>query len=81
MDPGFPCLFLGNNRQDLSVCAKMIFTCVGKVLSIAKALMYLGPLQGAATSLADGVFPGVFYIWCITALKISPKFCMTFLNI
>ena len=50
-------LFLGNNRQHQPVCAKTISSWVWKVLSIAKAYMSLGSLQGVAASaaLAAGV--------------------------
>ena len=50
-------LFLGNNRQHRPVCAKTISSWVWKVLSVAKAHMSLGSLQGvaASTALAAGV--------------------------
>ena len=41
-------VFLGNNRQHRPVCAKTISAWVWKVLSVAKAHMSLGSLQGAA---------------------------------
>ena len=50
-------LFLGNNRQHWSVCAKTISSWVQKVLSVAKAHMSWGSLWGVAASaaLAAGV--------------------------
>ena len=46
--------FLGNNRKHRPVCAKTISSWVSKVISIAKAHMSPGSLQGAA-ALATGV--------------------------
>ena len=43
-------LFLGNNRQHGPVCAKTISSWVWKVLSVAKAHISLGSLQGVAAS-------------------------------
>ena len=43
-------LFVGNNRQHMSVCTKMFSSRVRKVLGIAKAHMSQGTSQGAATS-------------------------------
>ena len=50
-------LFLDNNRQDRTVCAKTISSWVWKVLSVANAHMSLGSLWGvaASTALAAGV--------------------------
>ena len=50
-------LFLGNNRQHWPVCAKTISSWVQKVLSVPKAHMSPGSLQGVAASaaLAAGV--------------------------
>ena len=45
-------LFLGNNRQHWSVCAKTISSWVRKVLCVAKSYMSLGSLQGVAASAA-----------------------------
>ena len=49
--------FLGNNRQHWPVCAKTISSWVQKVLSVAKAHMSPGSLEGVAASaaLAAGV--------------------------
>ena len=51
-------LFLGNNRQHWTVCAKTISSWVRKVLCVAKAHMSLGSIQEVAASaaLAAGVF-------------------------
>ena len=45
-------LFLCNNRQHRSVCAKTISSLVRKVLCVAKAHLPLGSLQGTAASAA-----------------------------
>ena len=45
-------LFLCNNRQHQPVCAKTISSWVSKVLSIAKAHVSPGSLQGVAASTA-----------------------------
>ena len=45
-------LFLGNNRQQMPVCAKTIFSCVWKVLSIAKAHKSASTVCGAVVSAA-----------------------------
>ena len=51
-------LFLGNKRQHLPACAKMISSWVRKVLSMALHIYLLGTLNGAAASsaLVAGVF-------------------------
>ena len=48
------CLFLGNNRQHIPLCAKIVFffLCIRKVLGIAKVYMSPGSFQGAAVSIA-----------------------------
>ena len=48
MDRGF--LWIGNNRQHMTICAKMISSWLRKVLNIANAHMSLGILQVAAES-------------------------------
>ena len=57
-------LFLGNNRQYITACAEIISFWVRKVLSIAKANMSLGTLQGTVMSAAlmTGVSP-VTILW------------------
>ena len=40
------CLVLGNNGQYMSVCAKTVSSWVRKVLSIARACIFLGTLCG-----------------------------------
>ena len=45
-------LYLGNNRQHWPLCAKTISSWVRKILSVAKAHMSLGSLQGIAVSAA-----------------------------
>ena len=45
-------LFLGNNRQHMAMCAKMISSLVGKVLCNAKVHVSLGAVQGAIGSAA-----------------------------
>ena len=52
-------LSVGNDRQQMLVCAKIISSMVRKALSIANAHMSLGTPQGAlaAAALAVGVSP------------------------
>ena len=45
-------LLYGSNRQHISVCAKMIFGGVRKVLDISVGNMSLGTLEGATVSVA-----------------------------
>ena len=44
------CKFHDKNRQCIPICAKMIYSLVKKVLSIAKPCMFLGTLCGSITS-------------------------------
>ena len=46
-------LFLGNNRQDMTVCPMMIFF-MGKVLNMAMTPMSLGTLQGTVAFAGSG---------------------------
>ena len=47
-----PSLFLGNSKQHMPIYAKTISSWVRKVLSIAKADIYLGTHQGSVVSAA-----------------------------
>ena len=49
--------FIGNNKQHMPVCMKIISSWASKVLSISKAYMFLGTLHDAlsCTALAPGV--------------------------
>ena len=53
-------LFWGDNRQHMSIHAKMIFSWVRKVLGIARGQMSPSTLQGAAVSAA--LVAGVFLV-------------------
>ena len=49
MDIVWP-LFLGNNRQHMTVCSKMVSSLVKKLSTVAKANMSVSTLQAVAAS-------------------------------
>ena len=55
-----PSLFIGNNRQHLPICAKVISSWVRNVLSIGKAHASSGSFQGAVALVAGVYLVSIF---------------------
>ena len=65
----FSSLFLGNHRQHMQVCDKMIYSCVRKVLCIARTHMSLGTLGWWSICSFGG--------WCPSCRQVvGPKFVL-----